>query len=39
MDQKDVPICSDFALLFYEQEKQRKLVNSFCTQNRNAVLE
>ena len=26
MDQKDVPICSDFALLFYEQKKQRKLV-------------
>ena len=21
MDQKDVPICSDFALLFYEQKK------------------
>ena len=30
MDPKDVPICSDFALLFYEQKKQRKLVK-YCS--------
>ena len=26
MDPKDVPICYDFALLFHEQKKQKKLI-------------
>ena len=26
MDPKDVPICYDFALLFYEQKEQKKLI-------------
>ena len=30
MDPKDVPICNDFALLFIEQKKQKKLIK-YCS--------
>ena len=29
VDPKDVPICSDFALLFHEQKKEKKLCNCY----------